>query len=133
MIQGDNWANMSPGESFIEMMNAMKFDALALGNHEFDFGQEELKKRISAAALPVLGANVEGLDAVKPFVILERGGNRVGIIGIVTEEAPVATHPRKVTGLSPSQGTETPPRAGYSSRSFNGTNRHQVPLRHPEI
>jgi len=57
MIQGENWANMSQGESFIEMMNAMKFDALALGNHEFDFGQEE---RISAAALPVLGANVEG-------------------------------------------------------------------------
>ena len=99
MIQGENWANMSQGESFIEMMNAMKFDALVLGNHEFDFGQAELKKRISAATFPVLGANVEGLDAVKPFVILERGGNRVGIIGIVTEEAPVATPPRNVTGV----------------------------------
>ena len=99
MIQGNNWANMSQGESVIELMNAMKFDALVLGNHEFDFGQAELKKRISAATFPVLGANVEGLDAVKPFVILERGGNRVGIIGIVTEETPVATHPRNVSGL----------------------------------
>ena len=70
---------------------------------------------------------------MKPFVILERGGNRVGIIGIVTEEAPVATHPRNLMGLSPSQRTESPLRVGYSSRSFYGTNRNQVPLRHPEI
>jgi 5'-nucleotidase/UDP-sugar diphosphatase len=99
MIQGNNWANMSQGESAVELMNSMRFDAIVLGNHEFDFGQAELKKRISEAAFPVLGANVEGLDSVKPFAILERGGIRVGIIGIVTEETPVATHPRNVSGL----------------------------------
>ena len=47
MIQGNNWANLSQGESVIELMNAMQFDAMVLGNHEFDFGQAELKKRIS--------------------------------------------------------------------------------------
>jgi len=107
MIQGNNWANMSQGESAIELMNAMRFDALVLGNHEFDFGQEVLNKRISAAAFPVLGANVEGLDSVKPFAILERGGIRVGIIGIVTEETPVATHPRNVSGLRFLSSAET--------------------------
>ncbi len=99
MIQGNNWANMSRGASVIEAMNAMQFDAMVLGNHEFDFGQEELKKRISESAFPILGANVEGLDRLKPFVIKEIDGVRVGIIGIVTEETPVATHPRNVSGL----------------------------------
>jgi 5'-nucleotidase/UDP-sugar diphosphatase len=99
MIQGSNWANMFQGKSVIELMNAMCFDAMVLGNHEFDFGQEALKRRISEATFPVLGANVEGLEHLKPFVILERGGVRVGVIGIVTEETPVATHPRNVSGL----------------------------------
>ena len=61
MIQGNNWANMSQGESVIELMNAMRFDALVVGNHEFDFGQGELKKRISGATFPVLGALEEGM------------------------------------------------------------------------
>ena len=107
MIQGNNWANMSQGESVIELMNAMQFDAMVLGNHEFDFGQAELKKRISESAFPVLGANVEGLDLIKPFIIKERGGVRVGIIGIVTEETPVATHPRNVSGLTFLSSAET--------------------------
>ena len=100
MIQGNNWANMSQGESVIEAMNAMQFDVMVLGNHEFDFGQAVLKKRISEAAFPVLCANVEGLDRVKPFIIKEWSGVRVGIIGVVTEETPVATHPRNVSGLT---------------------------------
>jgi 5'-nucleotidase / UDP-sugar diphosphatase len=73
---------------------------MVLGNHEFDFGQAVLKKRISESTFPVLCANVEGLDRLKPFIIKERGGVRVGIIGIVTEETPVATHPRNVAGLT---------------------------------
>jgi 5'-nucleotidase/UDP-sugar diphosphatase len=99
MIQGNNWANMSQGESVIELMNAMQFDAMVLGNHEFDFGKAELKKRMSEASFSILGANVEGLDQLKPFVIIKRGGVRTGIIGIVTEETPVATHPRNVSGI----------------------------------
>lgn len=107
MIQGNNWANMTQGESVIELMNAMSFDAMVLGNHEFDFGQAELKKRISDAAFPILGANVEGLDGLKPFIIKELEGVRVGIIGIVTEETPVATHPRNVSGLKFLPSAET--------------------------
>ena len=61
MIQGNNWTNLFQGESVIELMNAMRFDAMVVGNHEFDFGQDVLRKRISEAKFPVLGANVEGL------------------------------------------------------------------------
>jgi len=100
MIQGNNWANLSQGESVIELMNAMKFDAMVLGNHEFDFGQDVLKKRISEAKFPVLGANVEGLDLLKPYVIKEIAGVKIGIIGVVTDDTPVTTHPGNVAGLA---------------------------------
>lgn len=99
MIQGNNWANLSQGESVVELMNAMKFDAMVVGNHEFDFGQEVLKKRISESRFPVLGANVEGLEGLKPYVIKELNGIKIAVIGIVTEETPVSTHPRNVSGL----------------------------------
>jgi 2',3'-cyclic-nucleotide 2'-phosphodiesterase (5'-nucleotidase family) len=99
MIQGNNWANLSQGESSIELMNAMGFDAMVVGNHEFDFGQGILRKRISEAKFPILGANVEGLEGLRPYVIKEVRGVKIGIIGIVTEDTPVSTHPRNVVGL----------------------------------
>jgi 5'-nucleotidase/UDP-sugar diphosphatase len=99
MIQGDNWTNQFQGGSTIELMNLLKFDVMTLGNHEFDFGQDILRRRMSEAAFPVLGANIEGLPGVKPYVILQCGGLRVGIIGIATEEIPITTHPHNVTGL----------------------------------
>jgi len=100
MIQGNNWANLSQGESVIKLLNLMRIDAMVVGNHEFDFGQDILKKRISEADFPVLGANVEGFAALKPYVIKEIGGIRVAVIGIVTDETPVSTHPKNVAGLS---------------------------------
>lgn len=106
MIQGNNWTNFFKGESAIEVMNAMRFDAMVVGNHEFDFGKDVLRKRIAEAKFPVLGANVEGLGLLKPYVVKEIDGLRVGIIGVVTEDTPVATHPRNIAGLkfvSPSE------------------------------
>lgn len=99
MIQGNNWANLSQGESVIELMNAMRFDAMVVGNHEFDFGQEVLKRRIAEAKFPVLGANVEGVESLKPYIIKELRGIRIALIGVVTEETPVSTHPRNVASL----------------------------------
>jgi len=99
MIQGNNWANLFQGESVLEWMNAMGFDAMVVGNHEFDFGQEVLKKRISEARFPILGANVEGVGALKPYVVKELNGIRVALIGVVTEDVPLSTHPRNVAGL----------------------------------
>jgi 5'-nucleotidase/UDP-sugar diphosphatase len=99
MIQGNNWANLFQGKSVIEWMNAMKFDAMVLGNHEFDFGKGALKKRISEARFSVLGANVEGLERLRPYIMKEIGGIKVAVIGVVTEDILATTHPRNVVGL----------------------------------
>jgi len=104
MIQGNNWANLFQGKSVVEIMNAMKFDAMVVGNHEFDFGQKALLERISEATFPVLGANIvlDGQPAenpFKPYVLKELNGIKIAIIGITTEEMPTMTHPKNVIGL----------------------------------
>jgi 5'-nucleotidase/UDP-sugar diphosphatase len=99
MIQGSTWANLSKGASVIELMNAMKFDAMVVGNHEFDFGQGELKKRIAEANFPILGANVVGIQELRPYVVKEVDGIRVGILGVVAEDTPLLTNPNNVAGL----------------------------------
>jgi len=108
MIQGNNWANLFQGKSVIEVMNEMKFDAMVVGNHEFDFGQKALRERIGEAKFPVLGANVEPdaqslgkaeLLPLQPYVLKELNGIKTAIIGITTEEMPTMTHPKNLTGL----------------------------------
>ena len=96
MIQGNSWANLFRGKSSIDVMNAMKFDAMVVGNHEFDFGPKVLKERMAQARFPMLGANVKGFPALKPYVIKNLQGVRIAIIGVVTPETPVTTHPRNV-------------------------------------
>ncbi len=99
MIQGDNWANLFKGESVVRLLNQMGLDAMVLGNHEFDFGQEVLRQRIQEARFQVLGANLEGLQGVLPHLVKEVGGIKVGIVGILGADTPVTTHPRNVSGL----------------------------------
>ncbi len=108
MIQGNNWANLFQGKSVIEVMNEMKFDAMVVGNHEFDFGQKALRERIGEAKFPVLGANVEPdaqapvkaeLLPMQPYLLKELNGIKTAIIGITAEEMPTMTHPKNLTGL----------------------------------
>jgi 2',3'-cyclic-nucleotide 2'-phosphodiesterase (5'-nucleotidase family) len=107
MIQGNNWANLTQGQSVIELLNLMKVDAMVIGNHEMDFGQEVLKKRISEARFPVLGANVAGMPELKPWVLLNAGGIRVAVLGVVTEDTPIASNPVNMTGLNFATPRET--------------------------
>jgi len=99
MIQGNNWANLFQGKSSIEAMNAMNFDAMTAGNHEFDFGLSTLKERIGEANFPVLGANVIGLNVLKPYIVKNIDGLSVAVIGIVSDDTAITTHPRNVQGL----------------------------------
>ena len=99
MISGNTWANLFQGQPVIELMNLMGFDAMTVGNHEFDYGTDVLKQRVSEARFPVLGANVNGLGLLKPYYIRELAGVRIAVLGVVTEDTPVTTHPKNVRGL----------------------------------
>ncbi|MCF0196423.1 MAG: metallophosphoesterase [Bacteroidaceae bacterium] len=85
--QGSVFYNLFKGDVEVMLMNAMRYDACTLGNHEFDFGLENLARLIRKAQFPFVctnydftGTPCEGL--VKPYLVVERGGVRVGIIGV---------------------------------------------------
>ena len=85
--QGSLYYNCFKGSTEVELMNAMGYDAGTLGNHEFDFGLENLARLLQVAEFDVVCANYdftgtvcEGL--VKPYTVIERGGKRIGIFGL---------------------------------------------------
>ncbi len=105
MFQGTPISNVFRGEPVTEIMNALAFDAMAVGNHEFDWGLDTLRKLRTAARTPWLAANIvdgqgKGLPGVKPLVIAERKGIRIAVIGITTPETAWTTNPRNVAGLT---------------------------------
>lgn len=85
--QGTPYYNLFQGEVEIKMMNLMKYDAMTIGNHEFDFGLDNMARLFRMANFPVVCSNydvtgtvLEGL--VKPYIILERSGVRIGVFGL---------------------------------------------------
>ncbi len=69
------------------VMNYMGYDAWTLGNHEFNYGLEVLNRLIKDAEFPVLGANIynaDGTNFVKPYIVKEVDGVKIGILGMVS-------------------------------------------------
>ena len=99
LMQGTNLSNLFAGKPVIEAFSLMGLDASAIGNHEFDYGQLVLKERAAEARFPFLAANIVGDGPWKPAEIRTVGTLRVALFGLTTEETPIATHPRNVTGL----------------------------------
>jgi len=74
-------------------MNALGYDAMAVGNHEFNFGLEVLWKAKREAKFPILAANLrqqykDGAEHFQPYVIKVMSGVRVGVVGLVTPGVP---------------------------------------------
>lgn len=85
--QGSPYYSLFKGEVEVELMNYMRYDACTIGNHEFDFGLENMARLFRKATFPVVCCNygfsgtvLEG--CVKPYVVLERKGVRVGVLGV---------------------------------------------------
>ena len=84
-------------DPMVKAMNAMRYDAMAIGNHEFDYGLERLETSRREAKFPWLAANVErqdGKPAFDPYVVREIAGVRVGILGLVVAQVPYWLGPR---------------------------------------
>ncbi|MCX5801345.1 MAG: 5'-nucleotidase C-terminal domain-containing protein [Candidatus Eisenbacteria bacterium] len=105
MMQGSAISNLSMGEAVIEFMNRLGFEACAVGNHEFDWGVDVLKERIKQAKFPFLVANIFSGSGSKrpnwavPYTVVQKGNLKIGIIGVITEDAPVVINPKSIEGL----------------------------------
>ena len=101
---GDMWTGPAistwfKGESMVEVMNAMHYDAAAIGNHEFDFKIAGLRDRVEQSSFPFLSANIREKatgnipDFAVPYIVTQVNGVSVGIIGLTTTTTPVSTFP----------------------------------------
>ena len=83
--QGTPYFNFYNGRVEVDALNHMKYDAITLGNHEFDNGIDTLAVILKKAQFPVLSSNYK-LDKtplseiIKPYLIMNRGGLRIGIL-----------------------------------------------------
>ena len=95
------------GQPMIELMNRTGFSASAVGNHEFDYGQEVLARRMNEAQFPFLSANIlpdsSSPVSFKPYVIITlENGIRIGILSLIqiNEAGFPDTHPSRLEGLT---------------------------------
>ena len=96
--QGSAYYSLYHGDVEIGLMNLMGYDAATIGNHEFDFGLENMARLFRQAKFPIVccnynftGTPVEGL--VQPYVVLRRGGLKIGVLGVAPQlEGLVAAH-----------------------------------------
>ncbi|MGY8795250.1 MAG: bifunctional metallophosphatase/5'-nucleotidase, partial [Woeseiales bacterium] len=84
-------SRVTDGALMWEYMITMGYDAMGIGNHEFDFGEAVLEWGMNRASFPVLGANLfyKGTDFsfAQAHTVIERGGVRIGVIGILGQDA----------------------------------------------
>ena len=90
------------GAHMIELLNRLDLTAMAIGNHEYDFGPEVAKQRFAEAKFPILGANNidadgEIIDGARASMLAAAGPYQVGIFGLTTLSTAVKSSPGAVT------------------------------------
>ncbi|HCS7296999.1 bifunctional UDP-sugar hydrolase/5'-nucleotidase [Escherichia coli] len=80
-------STLTKGEAIIDIMNTMPFDAVSVGNHEFDHGVPNMVSQLSKAKFPILLGNIYYTDTNKPvwdhpWTIIEKDGLKIGVIGL---------------------------------------------------
>jgi len=90
IFQGTPYFNVYGGELEFKLMSEMKYDAVTLGNHDFDNGLEGLKKQLPHANFPFLIANYDFSDTIlkntfKPYKVFRKGDLKIGVFGIGIE------------------------------------------------
>ena len=105
-FQGLPISNSTKGEARAGILNEMNYDAMAVGNHEFDFGLDEVKKYKEILKFPLLSSNtyVDGARLFEAATIVDKDKNREGdefvVIGVTTPETATKTHPKNVKGVT---------------------------------
>lgn len=96
-------SKLTRGELPFELMITMGYDAMCLGNHEFEYGWWVLRDAMHRAPFPVLACNLyyggTNIHFCQPYAVLERDGFRVAVIGVFGQDAATALYPPHLAGL----------------------------------
>ena len=101
-LHGMSFATVLQGESIVNLMNILGYDAMEPGNHDFNYGYERLAELEKLMAFDVVNSNImkeDGTNAFKPFVIKELGGKRIALVGAANPQIKSAIHPNMIKGL----------------------------------
>lgn len=105
-FQGLPISNSTKGEDRANIMNQVGYDAMAVGNHEFDFGMDQVIKYKETLNFPLLSANtyVNGARVFEASTIVDKAPTVVGdefvVIGVTTPETAIKTHPKNIEGVT---------------------------------
>ncbi|HFU3961078.1 TPA: cell surface ecto-5'-nucleotidase Nt5e [Streptococcus suis] len=105
-FQGLPISNSTKGEDRANIMNQVGYDAMAVGNHEFDFGMDQAIKYKGTLNFPLLSANtyVNGARIFEASTIVDKTPTVVGdefvVIGVTTPETATKTHPKNIEGVT---------------------------------
>ena len=88
--QGTSYFSVLGGDIEVDLINALKYDCITLGNHEFDNGVDELARRLAKVKCPVVCANYDFADTplaqyVRPYAIMKKAGLKIGIVGLMPD------------------------------------------------
>ncbi len=103
--QGKPIGTVTNGEAIIEYYNMIGYDALTIGNHEYDIKEKKIIKTLEMANFPILSSNIvhkdtgELVDYVRPYIIIEKMGVNIGIIGVTTIDTKLMSFPDNIEGL----------------------------------
>lgn len=104
-FQGTLVGTLSKGKAIIEYMNMMEYDAVVPGNHDFDQGKDNLIELIKLSNFPWVAANIYDKETgaawkwVTPWVIVDKGGFKIGITGTATTGTEYMSFPDNIRGL----------------------------------
>jgi 5'-nucleotidase/UDP-sugar diphosphatase len=103
ILQGTPLSTVFHGEPDFICLNMIGVDVMTVGNHEFDFGQDNLATRIKQAHFPLISANVRktatGEPLTKPYVTCDIGGVPTLIFGLTSKDTPIESNVKNVVGL----------------------------------
>ncbi len=98
-FQGTLFYNQYKGAEAQEMMNRLGYDAMTIGNHEFDDGPGTLGSFLRGLNFPAVSSNIDASaepelgDLIQPYTVLEVGGEKIGVVGFTTEDTGILSSP----------------------------------------
>ncbi len=102
-LHGMAIAGATQGQSVVDLMNMLGYDAMTPGNHDFNYGYERLKELEKSMDFALVNANIlleDGSHAFTPYVVLEVSGRKVAVVGAANPQMQSAIHPDQIKGLT---------------------------------
>lgn len=101
-FHGTNYVTMNKGQAAVDAMNALEYDAMVPGNHDFNYGQDHLLTLRDKLRFPLVSANImkDGKPFLDRYTIIEKDGKKIALIGLTATDTAEKTNPAGIEGIT---------------------------------